>query len=125
MQDYSLAVLRAVVKAAVQRAAPGVTDAQAADIARRVIAADRPEITDDGGVRLASGEALGDALARHRMSAPHLFDAAPASAQADADAVAKRAKLRGMKPGDRLEAANADAGVSGAWVGQFRKGGAQ
>lgn len=125
MQDYSPAILRAVVKAAVQRAAPGVTDGQAADLARRIIAADQPEITDDGDVRLASGEDMTGALARHRQSAPHLFDPAPASAKADA-AAASRAKLRGMKAGDRLEAANnADAGMTGAWVREFRKGNGQ
>lgn len=121
MQDYSPAILRAVVKAAVQRAAPGVTDGQAADLARRIIAADQPEITGDGGIRLASGEALGDALERHRMSAPHLFDPSPAGAQADA--AASRAKLRGMKAADRLEAAN--GGVTASWVRDFRKGAAK
>lgn len=123
MQDYSPAILRAVVKAAVQRAAPSVTDSQAADLARRIIAADLPQITDDGGVRLASGEPLADALARHKQAAPHLFNPPEAPAQADA-AAATRAKLKALKPGARLEAANAQ-GVTGAWVGQFRKGGAK
>ncbi|WP_338576510.1 hypothetical protein V8J38_14050 [Brevundimonas olei] len=123
MENYSPAVLRAVVKAAVLRAAPNITAAQGADIARRVIAADQPEITFDGDVRLASGEALSDALARHAQSAPHLFESSEASAQADAAALATRAKLKALKPGDRLEAAN--SGVTAGWVRDFRKGAAQ
>ena len=98
----------------------GVTDAQAADIARRVIAADQPEITADGGVRLASGASLTDALARHRQAAPHLFDLPEPTAQANANE--KRAALKALKAGDRLEAANAQ-GVTGAWVRDFRQGG--
>ncbi|MFC5372577.1 hypothetical protein ACFPIF_08445 [Brevundimonas faecalis] len=121
MENYFPAVLRAVVKAAVLRAAPNITDAQGADIARRVIAADQPEITSEGDVRLASGEALSDALARHARSAPHLFDAPEVSTQAGA-AAASRAKLAAMKPADRLEVANNPQGVTAAWVSQFRKG---
>lgn len=122
MENYSLAVLRAAVKAAVQRTTPQVTDAQAADIVRRVIAADQPEITSDGGVRLASGETMADALGRHAQAAPHLFSPPETTVQAASDA-ATRAKLKAMKPADRLEAANnADAGVTGAWVRDFRKG---
>ena len=115
--------MRAAVTAVVLPAGFGVTAAQAADISRRIIAADQPEITDDGGVRLASGEALSDALERHRQSAPHLFNPPDGSAQADAAALAKRAKLRGMKPADRLEAAN--GGVTAGWVSQVRKGAAK
>lgn len=125
MENYSPAVLRAAVKAAVQRATPQVTDSQATDITQRVIAADLPEITFDGGVRLASGEAMADALVRHKQAAPHLFDAPSGDVQNVADAVAKRAKLRSMKAADRLEAANADGGVTSAWARQFRKGGPQ
>lgn len=120
MENYSLAVLRAAVKAAVQRTTPQVTDSQAADIARRVIAADQPEITSDGGVRLASGETMADALGRHAQAAPHLFSPPETSVQATSDAA--RAKLKAMKPADRLEAANADVGVTGAWVRDFRNG---
>lgn len=120
MENYSPAVLRAAVTAAVLRAAPGVSDSQASDIARRIIAADQPELTNSGDVRLASGEALTDALERHRQSAPHLFTPAQPTAQADA-AVATRAKLAAMKASDRLEAANAQ-GVTAAWVNSFRKG---
>lgn len=122
MQEYSPTILRAVVKAAVMSVGLGVTDAQAADIARRVIAADQPEITADGGVRLASGASLTDVLARHRQAAPHLFQPPESTAQNDANE--KRAKLKALKAGDRLEAANADCGVTGAWVRDFRQGGA-
>lgn len=124
MESYPPALLRAAVRAEVLSAGLGVTAAQADDIARRVIAADAPEITSDGGVRLASGELLGDALERHRQSAPHLFDPPELDAQADA-AAASRAKLKAMNPGARLEAANNPHGVTGAWVKGFRKGGAQ
>ncbi|MBC1182044.1 hypothetical protein HF680_05175 [Brevundimonas sp. WCHBH090558] len=120
MTDQKSAVLRAVVRAAVLRSAPGVSDAQAADISRRVIAVDLPEITGDGDIRLASGEPLVDALARHAQAAPHLFTPAEPTAQADA-AAASRAKLAAMKAGARLEAAN-NAGVTGTWVNDFRKG---
>jgi Mn-dependent DtxR family transcriptional regulator len=125
MQNTPTAVLRAAVRAEVLSAGLGVTPAQADDIARRVIAADLPELTSNGGIRLASGEALGDALARHRMSAPHLFDAPEAPAQDDAAVVAARAKLAALKPADRLEAANSGAGVTAGWVSQFRKGAAK
>lgn len=121
MQSSPLAVLRAAVRAEVLSAGLGVTPAQADDIARRVIAADQPELTNNGGVRLASGEPLTDALVRHRQSAPHLFDSPQAPAE-NAAALAKRAKLAAMKPADRLDAAN---GVSAAWVRDFRKGAAQ
>ncbi|MGQ2972277.1 hypothetical protein [Brevundimonas mediterranea] len=64
-----------------------------------------------------------DALARHKQSAPHLFNPPASGAEADATTAATRAKLKAMKPSDRLEAANnADAGVTGAWVREFRKG---
>lgn len=124
MTNTSTVVLRAAVRAEVLSAGLGVSPSQADDIARRVIAADNPELTNGGGVRLASGEPLGDALERHRMSAPHLFTPAEPTAQADATA-ASRARLGKMKPGARLEAANADAGVTGAWVRDLRKGGAK
>lgn len=120
MTNTSTAVLRAAVTAAVLTAGLGVSPSQASDISRRVIASDDPTITADGGIRLSSGEALSDALARHRQAAPHLFEPPPAGAQDDATA-ASRAKLRGMKAGDRLEAANAQ-GVTGPWVSAFRKG---
>ena len=123
MTNTSPAVLRAAVTAAVLTAGLGVTPSQAADVARRVIAADSPELTADGGVRLASGEPLTDALARHAQAAPHLFSPPEGSAQADAAAVATRAKLKAMKPGARLEAAN--GGVTAGWVSQFRKGAAK
>lgn len=123
MQSSPPAVMRAAVTAAVLTAGLGVTPAQASDIARRVIAADQPTLTDDGGVRLASGEALTDALERHAQAAPHLFNPPEAGAQADA-AAASRAKLKAMKAADRLDAAN-NAGVTGAWVSQFRKGAAK
>lgn len=124
MESYPPAVIRAAVRAEVLSAGLGVTQAQADDIARRVIAADQPEITADGGVRLASGEGMGDALARHKQSAPHLFN--PPSAPAEEAAAASRAKLKAMKPADRLEAANnadAHAGVTAGWVNSFRKAG--
>ncbi|MFN3878017.1 MAG: hypothetical protein ACK4MH_06545 [Brevundimonas sp.] len=108
------------MKAAVQRAAPGVTDAQASDIARRVIAADQPEITSEAEVRLASGETMADALGRHAQAAPHLFSPPETTVHATSDAA--RAKLKAMKAADRLEAANAAVGVTGAWVREFRKG---
>lgn len=122
MENYSPAVLRAVVMAAVLRAAPNVSDSQASDIARRVISADQPEVTPDGSIRLASGETLGDALARHAQAAPHLFNAPEGSAQ-DAASVANRATLAALPAAARLEAANGR--VSAAWVREFRKGGAQ
>lgn len=102
----------------------GVTPAQASDIARRVIAADQPQITDDGAIRLASGEAMTDALARHAQAAPHLFSPPETTAEANATTAATRAKLRGMKAADRLEVANnADTdGVTAGWVNSFRKG---
>lgn len=124
MTDQKSAVLRAAVRAEVLSAGLGVTSGQADDIARRVIAADHPELTNIGGIRLASGEALGDALARHRMSAPHLFDAPETPAQADAATAAKRAKLAALPAAARLEAANG-GGVTHAWVQSFRKGGSQ
>ena len=111
MTNTSTAVLRAAVTAAVLTAGLGVTPSQASDIARRIIAADLPEITDAGGIRLASGEALSAALARHAQAAPHLFKVPEPTAQADA--AASRAKLKAMNPADRLEAANAQ-GVTGA-----------
>lgn len=122
MQSSSTAVLRAAVTAAVLTVGLGVTHAQASDIARRIIAADQPEITADGGVRLAAGEALTDALERHKKAATHLFETA---AQSDANADATRAKLKAMKPAARLEAINNVQGVTGAWVHEFRKGRAQ
>lgn len=124
MQSSLPAVLKAAVRAEVLSAGLGVSRAQADDIARRVLAADVPEITADGGVRLASGEGLGDALARHKQAAPHLFDAPESDAQAAA--ARTRAKLKAMKASDRLEAANnPDAGAIGTWVAEFQKGGAQ
>lgn len=119
MQTPSTAVLRAAVRAEVLSAGLGVTAAQADDIARRIVAADQPELTNSGGVRLASGEPLTDALARHAQAAPHLFS--PPETTAQADAGASRAKLAAMKPADRLEAANAQ-GVTASWVNEFRKG---
>lgn len=107
--------------AAVLRAAPNVSDSQASDIARRVISADQPEVAPDGSVRLASGEALNDALARHAQAAPHLFTAPEGSPQHTAS-VAKRAKLAALPAAARLEAAN--GGVSAAWAREFRKEGA-
>lgn len=124
MQTPSTAVLRAAVRAEVLSAGLDVSPSQADDIARRVIASDSPELTNSGGVRLSSGEPLRDALARHKQAAPHLFDPPQAGAQDDAATVAKRAKLKAMKPGARLEAANA-SGVTAGWVNEFRTGGAQ
>lgn len=125
MESYPPAVLRAAVVAAVLSAGLNVTQAQAADLARRIIAADLPQITDDGSIRLASGEPMNDALARHAQAAPHLFNPPEVPAQEAAAALAKRAKLRNMKAADRLEAANADAGVTAGWVRNFRQGGAK
>lgn len=119
MQSSSAVVLRAAVVAAVLTVGLGVTHAQAYDIARRIIAADQPTITTDGGIRLAAGETLTDALERHKQAAPHLFETA---AQANADADATRAKLKALKPADRLEAINNAQGVTGAWVNEFCKG---
>lgn len=119
------AVLRAAVSAAVARACPTASDSQISDIARRIIAQDdAPEIiesgTSIGALRWASGSDLSTLLDTLKIEAPHLFEAAPA----DATTAATRAKLKAMKPADRLEAANADAavGVTGAWVRDFRKG---
>ncbi|MBD7940905.1 hypothetical protein [Brevundimonas guildfordensis] len=123
------AVLRAAVGAAVARACPAASDSQVGDITRRIIADadDAPEIIESGAnigaLRWASGSDLNTLLDALRVQAPHLFNTAGAPAQAEA-AAASRAKLKAMNPGARLEAANAQ-GVTGAWVSQFRKGGAK
>lgn len=125
MQNTPTAVLRAAVRAEVLSAGLGVTAAQAEDICRRICAQELPEITTQGGVHFRSGAAIGDILDALKAQAGHLFDTPEPTAQADAVALAKRARLRGMKAGDRLEAANAAQGVTAIWVNDFRKGGAK
>lgn len=106
-------VLRGAVRAAVltEGARLGVTAATADDIGRRLIDEFRPELTDIGTVRIASGEAIPDALAHIAAEAPHLFASIRPEDGAQ-DKVAKRARLAAMPASARLEAANGDDGVS-------------
>ena len=124
------AVLRAAVSAAVSRACPSASDSQISDITRRIIGQDdAPEIIESGAsvgaLRWASGSDLNTLLDSLRVQAPHLFDTPEAPVQADAGAVAKRAKLKTLPAAARLEAANNAAGVTAGWVRDFRKGGGQ
>lgn len=98
----------------------GVSHATADDIARRLIEESQPELTDIGDVRLASGEALTDALTRIATDAPHLFGTAEPD-DGTQHKTTERARLKALKPGDRLEAANGQ-GVTAHSAHQLREG---